>query len=148
MSKYRGFGFRVNCDERTFVEFLKKHKASFDDELSAIFEYLTETEDRYMEREDVFEEYDYVSDESSHYGWPAAIANIMIMETGIRFGYYPGYGYKAKGDYILFTETMPWYMNEKEHALTSTSLREIMWKYAKELGVTENIDYFTVDDGN
>lgn len=62
------------------------------------------------------------------------VADVMTEETGVRFAFV-----SFEGDMVLlFTERMPWHLNEKEKALNSVeALQEVFQPYLCELGLPE-----------
>lgn len=80
--------------------------------------------------------YDYESDTGaySQMAMIELIAEVMTKETGIRFAFVSFEENMA----LLFTEAMPWRLNEKEKALNSVEdLQKVFQPYLCDLGLPE-----------
>lgn len=143
-----GFGFHSDCEPAKFVEFLKKHKESFCEtpEENKIFSELMEKTNNGTEMPDID---DIIINLFDHYscrlscneGYGAAISNVMSRETDIRFSYRSPDDSCDTYAAVIFEETFPWNLNEKEKALTNEEITNICEKYAEELGIIEEPDY-------
>lgn len=92
---------------------------------------------KYFEDDNNVEQiYELFEDYESHnceYGLNGIIADIISEETNIRVEYRNG---QDDGkEYIIFPETMPWWLNDIEKTLTEESLNEIFERYFKELKI-------------
>lgn len=128
-----GYGFELNNNDEKFADFLCKHKDTFcawdsENKIFPSFKKLVENKD-FDKIHDLFEEYDI-----EHTG--LIIAGIMTRETGIRFDYCPYDDSCNTSEAILFSETYPWMLNEKERLLTESELCNICKKYMTELGIS------------
>ena len=133
------YGYGLNkkqlksINQETLASFLKKRSS----ELKEAWE---DCEDKPLEEaslEDIMVFFEDYESDTGAYGRMAMlelVADVMTEETGIRFAFVSFEGDMA----LLFTETMPWYLNEKEKALNSVeALQEVFQPYLCELGLNE-----------
>jgi hypothetical protein len=134
-----GYGFIVDeIYDNVLIEFIKNHMRTFcasDIEKEMYEEMLEYTKEEY-DLEDFFESYS--CDCTGMEGRGAVISNIISRETGIRFDYQRGDGECNSYPSVLFVESYPWNLNEKEKNLTVESLTEIVLPYVEELGLKKN----------
>lgn len=89
--------------------------------------------------EDVLNGFEYWPNNGFGDSLTAIIADIMNIETGLPIAYYP----PAEDDdqeSILYEQTYPWEMNDKERNLTKDKLITMFEKYAKELDSNIEVD--------
>lgn len=124
-----------------YRDFILNHRQSLEavmdtDTVQNLIHYLTE---RPNELEEYIIDLDDIRDMMSTWTISEPIACIMYEETGIRFDY-PGVTEYGE-DCVLFTSRDPWNYSQIERDLTYERLREIMGKYAGELGIkVDNYD--------
>lgn len=131
------YGYGLNAkqletiNQETLALFIKKHSSKF----NKVWE---DCEGKPLEEAslekiiDFF--YDYESDTGaySQMAMIELIADVMTKETGIQFGFFSF----EEDMVLLFTEAMPWCLNEKEKALSGVDdLQEIFNPYLRELGI-------------
>lgn len=143
-----GYGFEIGeFDIAAFRDFLKNHKDTFikTENDKPIYEDLMSL-NTYDELNQYCLDSGYSCDTTGREGIGAVISNIMSRETGIRFSYEPGCGDCDSEASIVLAETQPWYMNEKEKALTEEDANKIFAIYAEELDIEEkSIDYQEIE---
>lgn len=130
-----GYGFKFDCDIRKFSDFLSNHKKAFcvadkEREVFSSFESLLEKED-FEGIQELFETY------SERESVGPVVAFIMSQETGIRFDYCSADAECDTPEAILFAETYPWFLNDREKLITEEELCDICRKYMNELDITE-----------
>ena len=130
-----GYGFdpsKVKADR--LVSFIKKHKEAFvkgEYEEGLFNEIISLTENNYDSVFDILEEYE---GNHSYTCTPyAAISEIITSETDVRFECDCGEYDTA----IMFTETYPWHLTEKERKITPEAIDTMLIPYMKELGLGE-----------
>ena len=140
-----GYGFEIHADEKTIMEFVRKHS-------STIVKRKNNRELELMEEchngnyEGIKEDYcDIECDLTGHGGLYAIISNIMTSETGIRFQYECGDCDCNSDESIMFCPVYPWQCNEKEKCLTEEQLEKIVNKYVEELGIITTVGYLEVE---
>lgn len=133
------YGYGLNAkqlesiNQETLALFIKKHSSKF----NKVWE---DCEDKPL-KEASLEEiidffYDYESDTGaySQMAMFELIAEVMTEETGIRFAFVSFEEDMA----LLFTEAMPWQLNEKEKTLNSIEdLQKVFQPYLCDLGLPE-----------
>lgn len=130
-----GYGFKFDCETRRFADFLSNHKEAFcvadkEREVFSSFESLLEKED-FEGIQELFETY------SERESVGPVVAFIMSQETGIRFDYCSADADCDTPEAILFAETYPWLLNDREKLVKEEELRDICRKYINELNITE-----------
>lgn len=120
-----------SINQEALALFIKKHSSKF----NKVWE---DCEDKPLEEASLEEIidffYDYESDTGaySQMAMIELIADVMTKETGVRFGFFSF----EEDMVLLFTEAMPWCLNEKEKALSGVDdLQEIFNPYLRELGI-------------
>lgn len=138
-----GFGFSIDCDDATLIEFIKNHKDAFcgNNAEKELYKEICDNED--VDLYDILA--DYACENTGREGPYAVVSNIMSRETNIDFSYEPGDADCGSDPAILLPETMPWFLNETEKALTKESLTGIYEKYMNELGIKEKPDYVKIE---
>ena len=138
-----GFGFEIEeiTDENLF-NFIEKYKEILckSEEERQLFDGVTIRSDlkNYLD--------DYPCDCSGHEGFGAVVSNAISRETGIRIEYQMGQFDCYSFPTVLFSQSMPWGLNDKEKELTEESLTEILIPYAEELGLEErDVGYVEVE---
>lgn len=119
-------------NQETLALFIKNHFSDF----NKIWEDCEEKPLEEASLEDIiafFEDYESDTGAYEKTAMIEIIADVMSKETGIRFDFFA-----FEGEMVLvFAETMPWYLNEKERALTGVDeLQEIFNPYLCELGIS------------
>ena len=71
-------------------------------------------------------------------GLSGVIADVISKETNVRVDFLSAQDEDT--EYIVFTETLPWYFNDTEKALTEESLTDIFKKYFNELEIPLEMD--------
>lgn len=142
-----GYGFVIDViEDEKLIDFIKNHKDTFcksDNEKELFEEMLEYTKDEY-DLEDFFEVYE--CEMTGMEGSGAVISNVISRETGIRVEYQMGQADCDSYPSVLFTETYPWLLNEKERNLTVESLTEILLPYVEELGLSKkDIDALEIE---
>ena len=130
-----GYGFEFDCDIRKFADFLSTHKEDFcvadkEKEVFSSFENLLKKEDF----ESIQELFDTYSERESV---GPVVAFIMSQETGISFDYCSVDADCDTPEAILFAETYPWLLNDREKLVTEEELCGICRKYMNELDIAE-----------
>lgn len=137
------YGYGLNTkqleaiNQETLALFIKKHSSKF----NKVWEDYEDKPLKEASLEEIIDFfYDYESDTGaySQMAMIELVADVMTKETGIQFDFS-----SFEGDMVLlFTEAMPWYLNEKEKKLTGIDkLQEIFNPYLCELGIeNEKID--------
>lgn len=141
-----GYGFEIGeLDVNAFRDFLKSHKDTFvkTEEDKKIYEDLLAL-DSHKELDEYCLNVGYSCDTKGTEGIGAVISNIMTRETGIRFSYEPGCGDCGSEASVVLAESQPWYMNEKEKALTENGINKIFSMYAEELDI-DGVDYQEIE---
>lgn len=128
-----GYGFAVGASDENLKEFLSKHREALLDPRivkgKELLEYLDNTRN-FNPKEDFF---DWECYNNGMEGFLGVIADIMTVETGIRFSYEPAQEEAGSEDYIMLVQVMPWYYNDTERNLTEDDLKAICSKYIAEL---------------
>lgn len=133
------YGYGLNTkqleaiNQETLALFIKRHSSKF----NKVWE---DCEDKPLEEASLKEIidffYDYESDTGtySQMAMIELIADVMTKETGVRFGFFSF----EEDMVLLFTEAMPWRLNEKEKALNSVEdLQKVFQPYLCDLGLPE-----------
>ena len=136
-----GYGIPLNCGEN--IEAIKKficdnaqadsvhHELRINDEEKA----------KIMKCEDTGEIYEILDLYPS-----CVIAEMINVKEGTTlFRGYPPDCDTDQEEMIGAEPMYPWQMNEKDKSLTQDQIKEILVKYAGEIGVTEEPDFFDAD---
>lgn len=139
-----GYGFELGFLNKTkFIEFIKNHKNSFCKSEAEKILYKNIQEYIKYDLEDFFENYE--CENTGEAGIGAVISNIMTRETGIRFDYRAGQDDCGSEPTIMFPDTLPWFLNDKEKELTAETLSEICNKYISEIGTSFKPNFVSVE---
>lgn len=133
-----GYGFSVYASDEELKQFILKHKDTVAtlDEGRRLLDYMDGcTDDEFNPKEDFF---DWQCETSTDDGFYGIIADVMCRETGIMFEYFVAQ--EDEDDAIIFRETMPWLMSQREKELTKVSMDAILRKYIDDLGGHLQID--------
>lgn len=141
-----GFGFECSLvNEKHFAEFIRKHKEVLNmSEIEKFMVHVAENAPEHI-KECMDELKEYSCDNSGEESVYAFISNVMTRETGINFEYRDSNEDYNQYPVIMFVENVPWLYNSAEKELTRDSLYEIMDRYAKELYLTQDPDYISVE---
>lgn len=140
---YHGYGFRFTCDEECVAEFIVLHRETFcqlEDGPKLYKEVEAKRQEHNLDLEEVFTNYG-----TSVGGYGCAVADIMTEETGIRFNYCPSDTNCGTDASIIFEQTYPWLLNDKEKNISEEELRCICRKFQTELGIEEDPDYLSLE---
>ena len=124
-----GFGYALTTDINKIYAFLQKRNLIKDD---------FERED--MEKDIFNPEWDFVEEGST----AEAIAGAINEETG----YTCFLGYNSTEDtkpHIGYGPEYPWFMIGQDHRAKKADIERILKEYGKELDITEEPDYFTIE---
>lgn len=153
-SIYYGWGFEVDgIKPLNIIAFMENHQIALcqSNREKEMLNAIHNTEDgifAYNFANDFFEEWSCECDVSYQIGLGAVVSNIISRETGISVEFQMGQSDCCSVPSVLFTERMPWHLNEKEKDLTLESLTELLLPYVIELGLKEtdiqalSIEYF------
>lgn len=133
-----GIGSKI-CQSESIGKFLKDHEKSLRNaSINKLDDILKDAS--YLKAEELYNKYEfYENNLTSTEGLNGIITEVIFQETGIRLDYQKEQD--TDQEYILFSESLPWYMNEEERNLTENKLNQIMIKYFSEL----QIDYLFED---
>lgn len=148
-----GRGFYIEGIPHEFKKFFEKHKDTFsqsekESDLYESFAAIKEDDAWEVNVRKLFDGYEGEVNEDS--GWGAVVTTVIYRETGIRFSFWDSESYPKvcgnKHSCILFEETMPYFLNEQEKALTEASLKYLIDEFAGELGTKEATEcYFVLE---
>jgi transcriptional regulator with XRE-family HTH domain len=148
ISTVEGVGFCIDdVPEYVIINFLHNHKDTFckTEKESEMFEKLTTG----TPMSEVFTSYSTEARCAGDDHWGVAAVNIMYRETGIRFELWEDshhmYPYENRS-LIMFSQSMPYHLNDAEKELSHDSLIQILDRYARELrSEVEDGCYFMMD---
>ena len=137
-----GYGFSIYATDEELKNFILKHKETISHltDGSRLLAYVEECSDEFNLKEDF---YDYAPEHSSSEGIYGVIADVITRESGIQFEYH--IAQEDQDDAILFPETYPWLLNEKEKSVTEKDLEEICYKYISDLGGELTPEYLRLE---
>ena len=134
-----GYGFDISVSDENLKNFILNHKESLlelleeNSDIEKVLKYVRQN-DVTVPLKDTFA--GYCGMFSADGGIYAIIADIMYVETGIRFEYRRPQDEDDQNEAIILPETNPWYFNEAEKAIEGEEqMDEILGKYMSELGI-------------
>ena len=133
-----GIGFQIKIEPDQLQKFLQDHRESLKQlkEVESILECLDLDEDNF---ENALLGFEYWPNSGFGDSLTATIADIITVETGLPIAYYPP-AEDNEEESILYEQTYPWEMNDKERNLTKDELITMFEKYAKELDSNIEVD--------
>lgn len=153
----QGYGAKIDTTDDAIVAFVKEHEETIMESVGRFMServddpnYIVEAYNTVLETADKNESvkealFDYEGRNSVAEGVYGLVADIMYLETGIRFAHYRQYHEdEADESYILLTKLMPWDCNDIERNISKDDFEEIMSKYFIELSirlVSSDINY-------
>lgn len=136
-----GYGVKVN-DIKTTPERLLNLAATKSELLEKVKTYLSEMLGEYKVEDLTLEDFDEFDDVAHCNGVGVILYSVIDEFTVDYVDDFDGYAY------VVFSETYPWSMNDKEKALTENDVKEVFEKYIKILtDEPVEIDYQSVGNG-
>ena len=128
-----GYGFVFSCSKQDFSNFVTNHRKNISPE---VFDSC-----KRMLQDDYEECWKYEQ------VLPAGemIAHVMTAETGIQFDLCQPDAECGTPAAIIFQETYPWLLSEREKNLTQNEVESICERYRKELGIPDASDFLELE---
>ena len=140
-----GKGSEITASNK-IVDFIRNHRSTLEEIQTKISQYRSPEQLSYSDLfadidvkepvsiDELYEKYrNFQSGYTSIEGLSGVVADVMSKETDVRMDFLREQ--EEDTEYIVFTEALPWHLNDTEKELTEESLTDIFKKYFDELEI-------------